>query len=230
MAKSNFYYLLGGLLVLFGIEPFLEGLPKSGALIQLAFTAMVVVGVFSLSTNRGAFRLGLGLVAIGLVSGIGYWSTGWVAMRIIDLAAILAFCLLAIGVILRQVVLEPGAITPNRIVGGMCIYLLLGMVWAVLFGFLLIVEPTAVHYTGREAGDPVEHLLYYSFITLTTLGYGDVTPVHAVARTLAYLEAVTGQLYIAVLIASLVGRYLAGRVAPSGAGAGPAAGRTDRRY
>jgi hypothetical protein len=228
VAKSNFYYLLGGLLVLFGIEPFLEGLPKSGALIQLAFTAMVVVGVFSLSTNRWAFRLGLGLVAIGLVTGVGYWSTGWVAMRIIDLAAILAFCLLAIGVMLRQVVLEPGAITPNRIVGGMCIYLLLGVVWAVLFGFLVIVEPAAVHYAGREAGDPVEHLLYYSFITLTTLGYGDVTPVHAVARTLAYLEAVTGQLYLAVLIASLVGRYLAGLLAPSGGGAGPAAGRAHR--
>ena len=103
------------------------------------------------------------------------------------------------------------------------------MVCAVLFGFLVIVEPAAVHYAGREVGDPVEHLLYYSFVTLTTLGYGDVTPVHAVARTLAYLEAVIGQLYIAVLIASLVGRYRADLVVTNGAGLGPAAGRAHRR-
>jgi hypothetical protein len=52
--------------------------------------------------------------------------------------------------------------------------------------------------------------MYYSFVTLTTLGYGDVTPVHPFARTLAYLEAVIGQLYVAVLVASLVGRHVAG--------------------
>ena len=55
------------------------------------------------------------------------------------------------------------------------------------------------------------HFLYYSFVTLTTLGYGDITPVHPVARMLSYLEAVIGQLYLAVLVASLVGRY--GRLA-----------------
>ena len=208
--NGNFYYLLAGLLILFGIEPFLGGLDKSGALIQLAFTGVLVVGVFSLAGDRRAFRLGLALAAIGLASGVGYWSTEWVALRGVDLAAILAFCLLGIAVKLRQVVLEPGAITLNRLVGGICIYLLLGVLWAVLFGVVALVEPVAFYYAGGEAGDPVENLLYYSFVTLTTLGYGDITPIHPVARTLAYLEAVIGQLYIAVLIASLVGRYLVG--------------------
>jgi hypothetical protein len=107
------------------------------------------------------------------------------------------------------VVIEPGAITLDRLVGAVCIYLLLGVVWTLLFALLELVAPGSFHYAGRQAGDPIEHLLYYSFVTLTTLGYGDVAPVHAVARTLAYLEAVVGQLYIALLIASLVGRYLA---------------------
>ena len=79
-----------------------------------------------------------------------------------------------------------------------------------LFSVVALVEPVAFYYAGGETGDPVENLLYYSFVTLTTLGYGDITPIHPVARTLAYLEAVIGQLYIAVLIASLVGRYLVG--------------------
>ena len=97
----------------------------------------------------------------------------------------------------------------NRVVGALCIYLLLGVLWAVLFAFVELVEPTAFLDRGREVGGPIEHFLYYSFVTLTTLGYGDITPVHPVARTLAYLEAVIGQLYIAVLIAGLVGRHVA---------------------
>ncbi len=210
MSQSNFYFLFAGLMILLGLEPFLEGLPKSGPLIQLALTMMLVVGVFSLTPHRAAFRLGLALAAIALASALGYLATDSVPLRAIDLAATGAFCLLAIGVQARQVVLAPGPITLNRVVGALCIYLLLGVVWAILFTFVQLAEPSAFHYAARAAGDPIEHLLYYSFVTLTTLGYGDVAPVHAVARTLAYMEAVVGQLYIAVLIAGLVGRHVVG--------------------
>ncbi len=209
MARTNFFFLFLGLLILMAAEPFLQGVPKSGALIQLAFTSVLVVGVFSLAADGRVFYLGLGVAVIGLVAALGFYTTGSLVLRVVDLVAILCFCLLAIGVKMRQVVFAPGAVTLNRVVGSLCIYLLIGVLWAILYSFVELVEPTAFLYAGREAGDPIEHLLYYSFVTLTTLGYGDTTPVHPVARTLAYLEAVIGQLYIAVLIAGLVGRRVA---------------------
>jgi hypothetical protein len=81
----------------------------------------------------------------------------------------------------------------------------------VLYGFTEFFLPQAFDYGGNRPEDAAAHFLYYSFVTLTTLGFGDVTPVHPVVRTLSYLEAVIGQLYLAVLVASLVGRY--GRLA-----------------
>ncbi len=206
MPKNNLYYLFVGLLILLSVDPLVEGVDPTGALTQLAFTSVLVVGVFSLAADRRVFYLGLTLAVIGFGAAIGYWQTGSMAVRLFDLAAIVSFCLLAIGVMTQQVFFAPGAVTLNRIVGALCLYLLLGVVWAILFGVVELVHPAAFAYPGLHTGDSLEGLLYYSFVTLTTLGYGDITPVHPAARTLSYLQAVIGQLYIAVLIAGLVGR------------------------
>ena len=209
MARNN-YFLFVGLLIVLVSEPFLAGAPKGSALTLLAFTQVMLIGVFSLADNRLAFRLGLVLAAVGIVAALGNLRTESLALQIVDLVAIGSFCILAISVTVGPVILLPGAVTPNRIVGGLCIYLLLGLLWAMLFASVEIVDPAAFEYTGREIDSPRGHFLYYSFVTLTTLGYGDIAPVHPVARTLAYLEAVAGQLYIAVLVAGLIGRYIAG--------------------
>jgi hypothetical protein len=205
--KHNFYFLFVGLLIFLGAEPFLDGSIKSGALIQLALTAILVIGVVGLSAHRLVFRLGLGLAAIATGAAFAYLVTGSLVVRVLDLIAVVLFLLLAIGVAVRQVVLTPGAVTLNRVVGALCLYLLLGVLWTILFAFVELADPNAFEYARGDSGDPLEQFLYYSFVTLTTLGYGDVTPVHPVARTLAYFEAVLGQLYVAVLVASLVGRY-----------------------
>jgi voltage-gated potassium channel len=208
--KQNFQYLFVGLMAFLLSEPFLGELPRSGPLIQLAFSSILVAGVFSLAANRLVFRLGLGLAVVAVGSSIAYLITDSLAARLIDLAAIVGFLVLAIGVTLQQVVLGPGDVTLNRLVGALCLYLLLGVLWAVLFGMVELVEPSAFDYGAGVSDDLLEHFMYYSFVTLTTLGYGDVTPIHPVARTLAYLEAVVGQLYVAVLVASLVARHVAG--------------------
>jgi hypothetical protein len=155
------------------------------------------------------------VAAIAIASAIVYLITDSIAARVVDLVAIVSFLLLAIWVAVEQVVLSPGSVTRNRVTGALCLYLLLGVLWAVLFAVVELIVPTAFDHGAPAAGDPIEHFLYYSFVTLTTLGYGDVTPVHPVARTLSYLEAVIGQLYVAVLIASLVGRYVAGVRTPA---------------
>ena len=82
--------------------------------------------------------------------------------------------------------------------------------WAIVFKFLTLVDPGA--FNGLDGGSDQSflQLLYYSFVTLTTLGYGDISPVSPVARALAYLEAVSGVMYVAILVASLVGSFGSG--------------------
>jgi uncharacterized membrane protein len=99
------------------------------------------------------------------------------------------------------------AFTTVVIMGGICVYLLMGFLWAFVFTILESVQPGSFQMPeGLEAG--LSSFSYYSFVTITTLGYGDVTPVSNPARSLALLEAILGQLYIAILIARLVGTHI----------------------
>ena len=107
--------------------------------------------------------------------------------------------------------LRPGPITVYRVIGGISGYLLIGFTWTFAYQLLVQQVPGAIHFA---AGVPdtlsrqPNHLIYFSFVTLATVGYGDAYPVHPAVRSLAVAEALVGQLYIAILIASLVGMAL----------------------
>ena len=104
----------------------------------------------------------------------------------------------------RQVLLSPQVKT-NVIVGAMAIYLLLGLIWASLYALVLLFEPQALKGIPSEnSAVNFAHILYFSYVTLATLGYGDVTPVVPLTWTLAYLEAITGTFYLAIVVASLI--------------------------
>jgi len=119
---------------------------------------------------------------------------------------------------IMSAVVRPGPVTKDKIYGAMCVYLLLGMLWANLYGILEIAQPGSFSFPERtsprtlvEQSDyrDLEHeLSYYSYVTLTTLGYGDITPVTHRARQLSWLEALFGQLFIAITIARLVASQL----------------------
>jgi hypothetical protein len=103
--------------------------------------------------------------------------------------------------------LPPRPVTRERIQGSVAVYLLLGLTWASAYELLHILRPEA--WTGAASEAPISQTwIYYSFVTLTTMGYGDITPVHPVARSLAILEAVTGQLYLAITLARLVALHI----------------------
>jgi len=106
----------------------------------------------------------------------------------------------------------PGPVTVHRVMGGVAAYLLVGVTWAFAYKLLMQEIPDAIHFQtplapGASTGEP-SRLLYFSFETLTTVSYGDAYPVHRIARSLAIAEALIGQLYPAILIATLVGRSL----------------------
>jgi hypothetical protein len=131
------------------------------------------------------------------------WDTG---LKLIGMAILVVMTL-------KQTFL-PGEVNVHRVMGGVAAYLLIGITWA--FGYKLLMEkaPDAIHFqttfTGLATGEP-SRLIYFSFATLTTLSYGDAYPVSRIARSLAIGEALIGQLYPAILIATLVGMALQAR-------------------
>jgi len=104
-------------------------------------------------------------------------------------------------------VLFTGVIDGNKILGAICLYLLLGLIWAVLFTLLQLELSGSFqamqHHNQWYVLFP--DFVYFSFVTMTTLGFGDIAPTLPIARFLVYLEAIVGQFYLAILVASLVG-------------------------
>ena len=119
--------------------------------------------------------------------------------------------LIYLGFLLAMVLVQvfgEGPVTGHRIRGAIVVYLLLGALWALLYQVVALTIPQAFRLPEDLASgdsDALQRLLtYFSFITLTTTGYGDITPIHPVTRTLAMLEALVGQLYPAITLARLV--------------------------
>jgi Ion channel len=127
-------------------------------------------------------------------------------------SALTIVLLLILAVMVLLQVFKAGPVTSHRIQGAIVVYLLIGLAWAAAFELVHHVSPGAFHLpSGTSAPRPTHGFLYFSFVTLTTLGYGDITPLHPVARSLAMVEAVTGQLYLTILIARLVSMQLESR-------------------
>ena len=102
-------------------------------------------------------------------------------------------------------VLKQGAVTGEKISAAICVYMFIGLLWAFLFALTYTLDAGSF-----DLKDPqLSQFVYYSFITLSTLGYGDITPLSPVAQALAYVEAITGQIYLTVLVARLVGLHIA---------------------
>ena len=119
-----------------------------------------------------------------------------------------------ICVFLGQYILTTRRVTLEVIFASMCLYMMLAVLWAAIFTNLQIFYGDAFLFQGnvaQEAGITAEnlyrHMIYYSFVTLSTLGYGDITPVHLVAKNWAAMEAMIGQFFIAIIIARLVSVY-----------------------
>ncbi len=104
-------------------------------------------------------------------------------------------------------------VTPTVILESINAYLMIGLVFSIMIAFMMALNPGAFNFNTLDKNclptDTFYHeIIYYTFITLTTVGYGDVVPLTSVARSLSMMIAITGQLYIAVVIATLVGKYI----------------------
>ncbi len=106
---------------------------------------------------------------------------------------------------LGHAALAPGQVTVHRVLGPIALYLKIGLMFAAIYRSIWYLIPNSLTNTpGGPAWQAYGTMLYFSFVTLTSTGYGDVTPVHPLVRTLANVEAIIGQLYPATLLARLI--------------------------
>ncbi len=193
--------------VLFPVSEFF-GKPAKYAL-SLSFALVLVASAVAVADRQGVRALGIVMVLATLAA---HWYNEWAQglwSRIVADALVGLFMVFTIGVLLSRV-FKPGRITYHRIAGAISAYLLVGMLWAEIYGLIEFAIPGSFHVGGSPITDHAEFsgvLLYYSFVTLTTLGYGDVTPTNILSRQISVLEAVVGVLFLATLISRLISEF-----------------------
>jgi voltage-gated potassium channel len=208
--SANFIYLLIGLLVILVGGPLVSEFRAQNIPLvwQIAFSVTLIIGLWSLMESRLWFRVGIALVISDLTLTAVYLSTNSMIAEVLRTVIEIAFCALSLVIALDHV-LFGRRMDLNRIVGAICVYLLLGLLFSLTNGLVYRFVPGA--FNGIEATEVSTTgftLLYYSFVTMTTLGYGDISPESPIARVLAYLSAIAGQFYIAVLVAMIVTQYM----------------------
>jgi len=208
--SANFIYLLIGLLVILVGGPLVTefGVQNIPMVWQIAFSTTLIIGLWSLIENPRWFRVGMALVISDLILTALYLSTNSLIAEVLTTVVEIAFCALSLVIALDHV-LFGRRMDLNRIVGAICVYLLLGLLFALANGLVYRFVPDAFNgIDATEVSTTGFTLLYYSFVTMTTLGYGDISPESPIARVLAYLSAIAGQFYIAVLVAMIVTQYM----------------------
>jgi len=212
---GNYAFLLSGLLSLFLLMPLLRTFPALAtnallmrATLQVGYSALMLLGIWGLPQRSYLFKFGLALALLTVTfTAIDIFFDSIVIELGLN-AAVLLFSISS-AIIATQHVFGGTKVDRNLLFGAMCVYLLMGLIWAILYGLIFQFLPGSFNgIQGIDGKAPMDTLLYYSFVTLASLGYGDITPVAPLARTLAYLEVVGGQLYIAIMLAGLVGLFL----------------------
>jgi voltage-gated potassium channel len=208
--RHNFLYLFAGLVLFMTVLPVVADVSRvaDSLVTELSLTLVLLVGVWSLEGNRWVFRSGLALVIAAAILNVSYfvWPQDWTVYAIKALS--LVFLLLSAAITFRAVFLA-GEVDLNRLAGAASLYLIIALIWSLLYSLLYAADPRSI--SGLPAHPSLWDCLYFSATTLTTLGYGDVLPLSAAARTLASVEVVLGQFYLTILVAALVGMHVANR-------------------
>ena len=205
-SKNNFIYLLLSLVALLFSSAIADDFPGGVGedLFSLVSILMLIVGIKSLHQKVTLRRIAYSLaVTLGVLTLLWRLYPSKITAVLILLVFLLSF-VSAFKLSVRQILFE-GRVDGNKIIGSLSLYLLIGLIWTVIYMILILFDPGA--FNGIEHAEwrtLFSQVAYYSFVTLTTLGYGDVSPANHIAEFFAYLEAVVGVFYMAIFVSSLI--------------------------
>lgn len=218
--EYRFGLLLAALLVMLVHEPitqiFAPRLPLvlTRILLGFIFGWLMISAVYAVSERRRAHWLALSLGLPALLLELVDLTLMNPTTQLLGHMLVVVFLSYIIYVLLRFI-FSQSRIGPNIVFAALCVYLLLGVLWAFFYSLLEIGEPGSFNSTAaleqqmRFGSDGTSLALYYSFVTMTSLGYGDIVPISSAARSLAILQVICGQFFLTVVIAWLVGLSIA---------------------
>ena len=208
---GRYTILLLTILTVIAIQPIFAGHLRLQGIVTLSMSVMLLSALYTLNQSRSYFAVGLLLMLPALV---GRWVLQFYNTPGLEGFAALsasAFILLTVTALVREL-FSIRRVTLDSISAAICAYLLLGVGWGFIFAVIEMEHPgsfTAVLFIPHTGpGSPIirslHNFIYYSFVCLTTTGYGDIAPKSDVARVMSVMESIVGQMYLAILIARLV--------------------------
>jgi hypothetical protein len=205
--KNNFLYLLLSLMALLFSSAVSDDFPGGVGedIFSIVSVVMIVVSIKSLHLGLTLKRIvyTLAMMMGGSTLLWSYYPNRWTLLSIL-LILLLSF-LGAFKLAVNQILFEGRGVDANKIIGSLSLYLLLGLIWTVIYMIILLFDPTSFNGIEVDGWRTIfSRVAYYSFVTLTTLGYGDISPSSHIAEFAVYMEAITGVFYMAIFVSSLV--------------------------
>jgi hypothetical protein len=205
-AKERFLFVLVSLLGFLILSPLFRGFTGLKNLLDIFLSLVLISSVYAVSQKRSDFIIAILLVfPLFLSTWTNYFIESSALYLIGICSGILFFAFMTITVL--SFVLKKNRVTLNVIYAAIVVYIFIAFMWAFLFSLVEILQSGSITMTATDGN--LFHFLYYSFVTITTLGYGDITPTSEIARSLSMIEAVIGQIYLVVLISRLMGIHIA---------------------
>lgn len=206
--RNIFFALLISLVFTFAINPFLEGKVIASQLLNVFLVILLVFSVMIVSDTKTSFVIAIFLGVPMLVSNATAFLYTKEEYSILVASSSALFFTYVILMLLRKI-FTVGVIDINIILGAVCVYFLIGVVWALLYNLVDASVPGSYSVVDKQVSSlDMDEFVYFSMVTLTTLGYGDIIPVSAPAKSLAAMEALVGQIYLTVIIARLIGLHM----------------------
>jgi len=199
--------LLVALILFFALSPWLQTAGPSRIFYSAGFSVIILAAVLSAQGHRILLTAAAVLAVPALLA--NWLDVLFPGNRALDMSAnalIIAFHVAAISSLMDSI-LRRDSSNIDTICGALACYLLMAEAWAVSYELIDTLQPGSLSFPDVGGVPQWTDYLYYSLTTLTTLGYGDITPVRPFARIWATLEAATGTLYVAVAIAGIVGSF-----------------------
>jgi hypothetical protein len=200
---GRFFFLLISISLSLALRPFLEDFIGTGLLMDIFITAIFMSGLYAASPKKQFFYVSLLFAFPALaVKWSSYFMEVPSSFIVVQVFSAIFFTFLV--VLILHYLSKEKKITADVIAGAICGYLLIGLMWASFYSVLEALQPGSFQVPDHLSTDS-SYFTYYSYVTLTTLGFGDIIPMTNQARSLSVLESITGPVYLAVTVARLVG-------------------------
>jgi hypothetical protein len=205
--KRRFLALLLLILAMLIIVPLADEFVRLRMLMDIFWSAIFIAVIYAVSQKKHHILVGV-LLALPMLGSI--WSRYFVQYSALEAVGGLCGAVFFIFAIIQILIFvyTQKEVTRDLIAGAAIVYLLMALAWSFIFGVVESLDPGSFSIPDIEGISTSQSFLYLSFVTITTLGYGDITPVTSLARSLCILEAVIGQLYLVVQVAWLVGVHV----------------------